>query len=224
MTADGSEPRRWQQEADRLAQASIERGDPTSWFEELYAAGESGEVTMAWDHDDPQPLLAAWSREQGVRGEGLRAVVVGCGLGADAEHVASLGFETTAFDLSPTAIRTAQQRHRGSGVDYRAADLFDLPQDWHRAFDLVVDVYTVQALPRDLRDRTVGAIADLVAPGGTLVAVQGVLPPGDDGSGPPWLLTAEDVSLFAGHGLREVEVVADASFTDYPCWRAVLTR
>ena len=217
-------PRAWQQEADRLARASIERGDPTGWFEELYAAGESGAVTMAWDHDDPQPLLAAWSREQGVRGEGRTAVVVGCGLGADAEHVASLGFETTAFDLSPTAIRAAKERHAGSRVDYRTADLFDLPQDWHRDFDLVVDVYTVQALPRELRARTVGAVADLVAPGGTLVAVQGVLPPDDDGSGPPWLLTAEDVALFTDHGLREVEVVADGSLTGHPCWRAVLTR
>ena len=35
---------------------------------------------------------------------------------------------------------------------------------------------------------------------------------------------ARDVALFAGHGLREVEVVADGSLTDYPCWRAVLTR
>ncbi|MDT0212962.1 class I SAM-dependent methyltransferase [Rothia sp. ARF10] len=224
MATRGAGPRRWQQEADRLAQASIERGDPTGWFEELYAAGESGEVTMAWDHDDPQPLLAAWSRERDVRGEGRRAVVVGCGLGADAEHVAALGFETTAFDLSPTAIRTARERHPDTAVDYRAADLFDLPQDWRRAFDLVVDVYTVQALPRGLRERTVGAIANLVAPGGTLVAVQGVLPPDDDGSGPPWLLTAEDIALFAGHGLREVEVLADGSLTDYPCWRAVLTR
>ncbi|MFW5473599.1 class I SAM-dependent methyltransferase [Knoellia sp. CPCC 206450] len=224
MAARGTEPRRWQQEADRLAQASIERGDPTSWFEELYAAGEAGEVTMAWDHDDPQPLLAAWLREHGVRGEGRTAVVVGCGLGADAEHVASLGFQTTAFDLSPTAIRTALGRHPDTKVDYRAADLFDLPEGWRQAFDLVVDVYTVQALPRELRERTVGAIADLVAPGGTLVAVQGVLPPDDDGSGPPWLLTGDDVALFAGHGLSEVEVVADGSLTDYPCWRAVLAR
>jgi len=33
-----------------------------------------------------------------------RALVVGSGLGDDAEHVASLGFDTLAFDVSPTAI------------------------------------------------------------------------------------------------------------------------
>ncbi len=45
-----------------------------------------------------------------------RAVVIGCGLGADAEYVASLGFDTTSFDISGTAIRLARQRFPGSAV------------------------------------------------------------------------------------------------------------
>ena len=41
-------------------------------------------------------------------------MVVGCGLGADAEYIASLGFDTTGFDttgfdISGTAIRLARQ-------------------------------------------------------------------------------------------------------------------
>ncbi|GAA4113441.1 hypothetical protein GCM10022415_08760 [Knoellia locipacati] len=226
----GSEPRGWQGEADRLAHASVGRGDPTGWFEELYAAGESGEVTMAWDRSEPQPLLEAWTREGAVpggptvRGEGRSAVVVGCGLGADAEHLASLGFDTTGFDLSPTAIRTARARRPGSAVDYRVADLFELPGEWRHGFDLVVDVYTVQALPPAMREQTVRAVADLVAPGGTLVAIHGVLPADDDGAGPPWLLTADEIRSFTRHGLSEVSVVQDDALVGYPCWRAVFTR
>ena len=219
-----TERRAWQGEADRLARASVGRGDPTGWFEELYAAGESGEVEMAWDRSEPQPLLADWIRGGGVTGEGRSAVVVGCGLGADAEHLASLGFATTAFDLSPTAIRTARARHAGSAVDYRVADLFALPEEWRQGFDLVVDVYTVQALPPAMREQTSAAVAGLVAPGGTLVAIHGVLPPDDDGSGPPWLLTAEEIAAFSHHGLREVEVERIDTLTDHPCWRGVFTR
>ncbi|WP_404385476.1 methyltransferase domain-containing protein [Knoellia locipacati] len=219
-----TEPRGWQAEADRLAQASVGRGDPTGWFEQLYAAGESGEVEMAWDRSEPQPLLADWTRRGEVTGEGRKAVVVGCGLGADAEHLAERGFDTTAFDLSPTAIRTARARHPGSTVDYHVADLFELPQEWQQGFDLVVDVYTVQALPPPMRGQTTAAVAALVAPGGTLVAIHGVLPPDDDGSGPPWLLTAEEVAAFTEHGLREVAIERIDTLTDHPCWRGVFTR
>jgi len=223
MTTTSGTPRRWQSEADRLANASIERGDPTGWFEELYAEGASGEATMAWDRTGPHPLLEAWARERGVRGEGRRAVVVGCGLGADAELVASLGFDTTAFDLSPTAIRTARERRPGSAVHYRVADLFALQEEWHGAFDLVVEVFTVQALPRELREGTVAAIARLVAPGGTLVTVQAVREPDDDGSGPPWPLTRDDVALFTRHGLEEVRVAQRPGPDGDPRWLAELT-
>ncbi|KGN34243.1 type 11 methyltransferase [Knoellia sinensis KCTC 19936] len=219
-----TEPRRWQTEADRLANASLEKGDPTGWFEQLYAAGESGAVTMAWDHSEPHSLLADWTNAGAVDGTGKRAVVVGCGLGAGAEHVAGLGFATTGFDLSPTAIRTAKSRNPESSVDFRVADLFELPDDWRRSFDLVVEIYTVQALPRDLREQTVGAVVDLVAPGGALLAIQGVRAPDDDGSGPPWPLTRDEIELFSGSGLRRValEKLRDAQgFTD---WRAEFTR
>lgn len=219
-----TEPRGWQAEADRLAGMSVGRGDPTGWFEQLYAAGEAGEVTMAWDRSEPQPLLAAWTHEGDLSGDGRTAVVVGCGLGADAEHLASLGFVTTAFDLSPTAIRTARLRHPDSAVRYDVADLFELPQEWEQGFDLVVDVYTVQALPRTLRERTVAAIAALVAPGGTLLAIQAVRQPDDDGSGPPWPLTRAEVASFSRVGLSEVAVTEHRGADGAAHWRAEFVR
>lgn len=151
-------------------------------------------------------------------------MVVGCGLGAEAEHVASLGYLTTGFDLSATAIRTTQKRYPGSPVAYAQADLFDLPSRWRQAFDLVVEIYTVQALPRDLRPQTVAAISDLIAPGGRLLVVQNVLPPDDDGSGPPWPLTREDVGSFTEHGLTEVDVAVHEDEEGMARWRAELVR
>ncbi|MFC7490998.1 MULTISPECIES: class I SAM-dependent methyltransferase [unclassified Knoellia] len=219
-----TQPRGWQQEADRLANVSIERGDPTGWFEQLYAAGESGEVTMAWDRSQAQPLLAQWTRAADLDGTGHRAVVVGCGLGADAEHLATLGFTTTAFDLSPTAIRTASSRNPDSTVDYRVANLFGLPEEWRSSFDLVVETYTVQALPRDLRERAVSAVSELVAPGGTLVAIQAVRTSDDDGSGPPWPLTRDEIASFARWGLREIALEEHRDADGSARWRAEFTR
>jgi 2-polyprenyl-3-methyl-5-hydroxy-6-metoxy-1,4-benzoquinol methylase len=77
--------------------------------------------------------------------------VVGCALGADAEHVAGLGYATTAFDVAPTAVRLARERYPASPVHYVVADLLDPPEEWTRAFDLVVEIITAQSLPEPYR-------------------------------------------------------------------------
>ena len=127
----------------------------------------------------PHPLLAGWALDRGLAGgeltgSGRRAIVVGSGLGADAELIAGLGFETVGFDVAETAVRIARQRFPDSRVHYTEADLLDLPAQWLRAFDLVVDVFTVQALPDPPRDRAIVNVGRLVAPGGTLVVIAAV--------------------------------------------------
>ena len=67
------------------------------------------------------------------RRSGARAVVVGCGLGADALHLSRLGFETTGFDVSETAIRLARRRAGEQRVDVRVANLLALPGGWRRS-------------------------------------------------------------------------------------------
>ena len=129
--------------------------------------------------------------------------MVGCGLGADAEFVAAHGFATTAFDISATAVRTARQRYPTSPVDYRTADLFALPDGW--AFDLVVEIINVQALPVSLRPEAVAAVAGLVAPGGTLLAVENVRT-GPLSSRPPWPFSHAEITSFADHGLDPVRI------------------
>ncbi|MET7395879.1 class I SAM-dependent methyltransferase [Dactylosporangium sp. NPDC005572] len=112
----------------------------------------------------------------GVASRG-RAVVVGCGLGADAEFLAGLGWTTTAFDVSPSAVRTARERFPDSPVEYVVADLFALPEGFAGGFDLVLESMTVQALPRALRERAVAAVRSLVAPGGTLLVIAALADP-----------------------------------------------
>lgn len=211
----------WHERADVLAAQAISDGSPTTWFDRLYAEGSAGVVTMPWDRSEPAPPLRDWLQERGAVGDGLRAVVVGCGLGADAEHLAGLGFETVAFDVAPSAVGVAQDRHPGSAVDYRVADLLDLPGEWLGAFDLVVEIYTVQALPDPPRSAAVEGVRSLVAPGGTLFAVEfradGEF---DSTSGPPFALCRGRMRSFAGDGLEQVELTA----IEGERWRAVFRR
>lgn len=179
--------------------------DATGWFETLYRQAARGEAQVPWDRGMPHPLLV--DRVEGwPDGSGRSAVVVGCGLGFDAELIASLGFATTAFDVAPSAVEAAAARHPASEVSYVVADLLDLPEEWHHGFDLVVEIMTVQALPRRLRSDVTSAVASLVAPGGRLLVIAVMLTDGEDrDDGPPWPLTEPEVRAF---GTADLDVVA----------------
>jgi SAM-dependent methyltransferase len=230
------------EDTDRLAAASLAAGDPTGWFEQLYVEAEAGEASVPWDRPAPTALLVEWIAQTGGLGSapvgpgsgsagsghisaGKRAVVVGCGLGRDAEFVAGLGFATTAFDIAETAVRVARERHTGSPVDYRVADLLDLPGEWRHGFDLVVESNNVQALPRSLRERATTAVGSLVAPGGTLLVLAAAASEWG-GDGPPWPLTRDEVSGFGVGGLREesVELIPAEDDPLVTRWRAVFRR
>ncbi|HEY8709602.1 MAG TPA: class I SAM-dependent methyltransferase [Burkholderiaceae bacterium] len=103
--------------------------------------------------------------------------------------VARLGFDAVAFDISETAVRLARQRFPDSAVRYVAADLLDLPERWVHAFDLVVEIITVQALPRPSKVEAIVDVGRLVGSGGTLIAIVAVHDEADGPvKGPPWPL------------------------------------
>jgi SAM-dependent methyltransferase len=155
----------------RLSQEALAQGDPTGWFEKLYVEAGAGTAEVPWDSQRPSKLLAEWIQTGAVTAQDRTALVIGCGLGRDAEFLAGLGFTTTAFDISPTAVRTARERHPASAVEYGVADLLDPPPQWRGAFDLVLESNNVQALPQPLRGQAIAQVGPLVAPGGMLLVL-----------------------------------------------------
>lgn len=213
--------------ARRLAGEALVAGEPTGWFEPLYAAAEAGQAVVPWDRGIPHQLLVAWAGATGLDGSGRRALVVGCGLGEDAEFVATFGFDTVAFDVSESAIRAARRRFPDSPVSYVTADLLDPPPSWRYAFDLVVESMTLQALPDPPRRHAIPKVGQLVAPGGALLVIarardQGCEP--DDG--PPWSLTRAEIEALTVSGLRPVliEELRDDGPPPTHRWRAEFRR
>ncbi|MGK5739505.1 class I SAM-dependent methyltransferase [Micromonospora sp. URMC 103] len=209
----------------RLSAESLAAGDPTGWFERLYTEAERGESAVPWDRESPHGLLVEWATDRGLQGAGRRALVVGCGYGRDAEYLAGLGFDTTAFDISPTAVRVARERHPDSPVDYRTADLLDPPAHWRRRFDLVLESMNVQALPPGVRDAAFGAVGEPVASGGTLLVIaagrgEDEEPP----AAPPWPLTRTEVDAFARADLTPLGVEALRDTSGVLRWRAEFHR
>jgi SAM-dependent methyltransferase len=201
--------------ARQLAAESIANGDDTGWFETLYAAAERGNASIPWDGSAPSPRLV--SALAGINGDG-RALVIGCGLGDDAEHVASLGFNTVAFDVSPTAVAGARRRFSHSTVEYVTADLLWPPPSWTAAFDLVVEVYTLQVLTGLARLRAFARVAQMVAPGGRLLVIAGARDEYDHPGTMPWPLTRAEIESLCEYGLSRDSIV---DFIDHEGERTV---
>jgi SAM-dependent methyltransferase len=218
--------RAWDDLADELGVKAVAEGAPTRWYDELWSAAGRGEVPLPWDHTDPNPVLATWATEPGV---GRRAVVIGCGLGADSEFLARHGWRTTAFDISPAAVAAVRERYPESAVDYREGNLLDLTgdsADLVGAFDLVVEIFTLQALHPSLRDQAVAGVRGLLAPGGTALVVQVVRRDDQPRSAePPWTLTRAEMEAVAGDGveLESLDELLPEGRVN-PLWRMVLSR
>jgi SAM-dependent methyltransferase len=190
-----------------LAADHARQGDGLGWFEALYreAAGDPGAIP--WADLAPNPLLVAYHAQHPRIGEafaGRTCLVIGCGLGDDAEYLAASGGRVTAFDLSETAVRWCERRFPKSAVSYLAANLLAPPEEWARRFDFVFEANTLQALPAELRPRAIECGAGFVAPGGTLLVVCRGREPDEIVEGPPWPLVREEVEAFGRLGLREV--------------------
>ena len=176
-------------------------------YDATYRAAERDTDRVPWAEGRPKPLLADWLHSNDIRGDGRRALVVGSGLGDDAEALAARGFAVTAFDLSPTAIAWTHERFPDSPVNYHVADLFDLPADWRGAFDLVVEIYTLQSLPPSIRPEAMDRVAALVAPGGELLVICRGREEDEPAPGPPYPLSRDELRRLEVSGLAEREAL-----------------
>ena len=196
MTRDEARAR-----ARALAAASLGRGDAGGWFEELYRGAEGDASKIPWVDHRPNSHLVEWLERERVPGVGT-ALVVGCGLGDDAEELARRGFKVTAFDLSASAIEWCKRRFPQSVVEYVACDLSATPVVWHQAFGLVFEAFTLQAMPPEARTGGFAALARLVAPEGRLLVVTRAREADEPMTTLPWPLSREELRAFDEAGLH----------------------
>ena len=209
--------------ARELADKFAAGGDPTGWFEELYKEAAGDNEKIPWADLEPNRFFRAWAEKSGLRGEGRKALVVGCGLGDDAVYLDDLGFDVTGFDISPTAIEWARKLHKDREIKFEVMDVFEPFRGWLGAFDFVLEVYTIQPLPIEMRERVMDSIAAFVAPGGELVVVTRGRADDEAVVKVPWPVSRQELSRFEENGLEQThfEVMPDDT-DDEPADRYVV--
>jgi SAM-dependent methyltransferase len=189
--------------AQELAAEFAEKGDMVGWFEAFYREAEGNNGQIPWADLEPNKFLQIWADDVGLKGKGRKALVVGCGLGDDAKYLDDLGFDVTGFDISPTAIEWAKRLHHDTDIKFEVADLFEPSREWLGGFDFVLEVYTIQPLPMEMRERVIDSVAAFVADGGELVVITRGREDDEQPADLPWPLSRRDLSRFETHGLEQ---------------------
>ncbi len=202
-----------------IAEEFANRGDATGWFDALYRESEGNIERIPWADLEPNRFFREWAERTSLEGNGRTALVVGCGLGDDAAFLNDRGFEVTAFDISSTAIAWARRLHSKTAIRFVTADLFDPPTEWYQAFDFVLEVYTIQPLPLEMRPKVIDAISNFVALSGKLLVVTRGRGNDEQPDELPWPLSRSDLSRFGQNGLKEksfAELPAEADEQPVP--------
>lgn len=198
------QPQEIQDRVKTLASQSLRQSDPSGWFEILYSQANQDASQVPWAKLKIHPHLQDWLNKSSFTTSNKSALVVGCGLGDDAEALQNLGLQVTAFDISSTAINWCKQRFPESQVNYLVADLFNLPSEWDKSFDLVVEIRNIQALPLNVRTEAIKLVGKLVASNGTLIVITRFRDTDAEPEGPPWALSEKELARFQELGLKEM--------------------
>lgn len=168
------------------------------FWQSLYEAGRTG-----WDLGGPTPVFRRLLDNQRLAPG--RMVVIGAGRGYDARLFARNGFQVTAIDFAPAAIRAMHERSDPSApVAIVSGDIFDLNSVLHGQFDYVLEYTFYCAIDPQRRGEYAATIKTLLRPGGRFVGLAFPLDSGqrDAYDGPPYPVNPDElVALMERRGL-----------------------
>lgn len=192
----------------KMVKSYQDEDNPTGWFDNIYTDAQGDHNAVFWADLEPSPYLLDWLKNCDFKHTGRKAIVIGCGVGDDAEALSEAGYEVTAFDISPEAINLCRNRYLTTMVNYLVADLFDYPSQWTESFELVYECNTIQVLPGKYRIQARDAMVSLLAlQGYILVSCRSRLK-GEQEDDIPLPLDKEEIDSFRQYGLKEMSFEA----------------
>jgi SAM-dependent methyltransferase len=150
-----------------------------------------------WEKGYAAPPLSEYLEEaDNELSRALRVLVPGCGSGHDVRELARHGIAATGLDISPKAIEVAHATAPSGNEDYLCADLFSDAWRGTHAFDAVWEHTCFCAIDPSMRPAYAKAMAEILPPGGHLVAVFYLTPwdPGEVVESPPFGASREEIT------------------------------
>jgi SAM-dependent methyltransferase len=158
--------------------------------------------TDGWDLAGPTPALKRVAASG--RFPPGRMLVPCAGRGHDAREFARRGFDVTAVDFSPSAVREMRRlSDPDAPMEILQHDMFKLPRALDGEFDYVLQYTCFCAIDPNRRDDYADLVARLLKPGGTYIDL--AFPLDGRPGGPPFSVSeTEIVSLFERRGFKMV--------------------
>ncbi|WP_121626888.1 class I SAM-dependent methyltransferase [Poseidonibacter antarcticus] len=147
----------------QMVKTHHENDEPSAWCDSIYTNAQGDYKAVFWADLEPSPYLVQWLENNKKDLKKKKAIVIGCGVGDDAQAISDYGYDVIAFDISPEAINLCKKRYPNTKVTYLVADLFDYDKKWLENFDLVYECNTIQILPEKYRIKARKAISNLVS-------------------------------------------------------------
>ena len=172
----------------------------TLWFDGLYEKSKKDYKNIPWAKLEVNPLLGEYLNST-AKHEG-KALVIGCGLGDDAEALYGAGYDVVAIDISQSALEIAKKRFPQSNVSFEKENIFEMPQKYLEYFDFVFEAFTIQSLPLIFRENMMKAIVGTLAKNAKLLLI--AHKKDKSFQGPPWPLEEKEIHTFKLCGLKEL--------------------
>ncbi|KAB7881980.1 class I SAM-dependent methyltransferase [Poseidonibacter ostreae] len=204
-----------------------ENDNPTGWFDSIYIDAQGDYKSVFWADLQPSPYLVKWLKENPASSKQKKAIVVGCGVGDDAQALSEYGYEVIGFDISKEAIKLCKSRYPNSKVTYLVADLFDYDKQWLENFDVVYECNTIQVLPGKYRIQARKAISNLVKKQGYALVSCRSRKKGEQENDIPLPLDYDEINKFVrDDNLEEINFLAydDTQIPSVPHFFAIYKR
>jgi SAM-dependent methyltransferase len=193
-SVDGTESPRvihlWVPDGSASGRIEIERGNAGKYVSNrLLPAGvlppgvEAAQRRLQWDRPYRAEGMATWDTQrpsselqrvvESGRVKPGRTIEIGCGTGNDAIYLASLGFDVTAIDISPTALNIAERKAQKVGVEveWLLADILQPPS--LEKFSFVYDRGCYHEVRQHYADDYLAAVRKLARDGSKILILAG---------------------------------------------------
>jgi SAM-dependent methyltransferase len=164
--------------------------DGAGFWDGCYAQGGDG-----WELGAPAPPLVRLLRDAAPPAG--RAAVPGCGRAHDVALLTAHGFDATGFDFSDHAVAAATKL----GRRVLKRNVFALGAEFPGAFDIVWEYTCFCAIDPDRRVEYVGVLAEILRPGGELIALFYPLEAKEAGK-PPFPVTRAEIDRLLSKEFR----------------------